>query len=230
VTPATVPDPPTSLSATASDRGAELEWSPSLNDGGDPITGYRVRIWREAIAITEFDTSETRVSVPGLTNGVEYRATVTTVNTVGESVAWESALVTPVSPPVVEPPVVEPPVVEPPIVKPPIVDPPIVDPPVVEPPAIRPPSVPVDVAVVSTARKLITVGWRIEDSVGLPVIDFIVHVSRYKNREFTVWPDAITANPRVELPKPRRGALYVRVIAVNSGGESAPSPVKRVAR
>ena len=225
VTPATVPDSPTSLSANATDGGAELEWSPSSRDGGDPITGYRVRIWRETIVVAEFDASATSAFVPGLTNGVEYRVTVTSVNTVGESVAWESAFVTPISPPVVEPPVVEPPIVDPPIV-----DPPIVGPPIVDPPAARPPSAPADVAVVSAAKKHVTVGWRIEDSGGLPVIDFIVHVSRYKNREFTVWPDATSANPSVELRKPRRGALYVRVIAVSSGGESAPSQVKRVAR
>jgi hypothetical protein len=216
VTPATVPDSPSSLNATASANRAELEWAASPDDGGDPITGYRVRIWMETLVIAEFDTSVTKASVPGLTNGVDYRVTVTAVNTIGESVARESAFVIPISPPVVDPPIVDPP----------IVDPPVVDPP----PGFLTPSAPTDIAVVSTARKFVTVEWRIENSVEAPVIDFIVHVSRHKNRGFTVWPDAISANPRVELQKPRRGALYIRVIAVTSWGESVPSEVKRVAR
>ena len=272
VTPATVPDPPTSLNATAVDGAVNLEWSASSNDGGDPITGYRIRIWRENAAITEFDTPITNASVPGLTNGVDYRVTVTSVNTVGESVASESAFVMPISPPVVtppaidppviDPPVIDPPVIDPPVIDPPVVDPPVVDPPVVEPPVVvgppvvdppvvdppiinppvagppasdppptvRPPSPPVDVAVISATRKSITLGWRVGDSGGAPVIDFIVHKSRYKNRGFTVWPDSISAAPRLELQKPGRGGLYVRVIAVTAQGESAPSQVTLVAR
>jgi hypothetical protein len=226
VTPATVPDAPRAITAVRQDRGADVTWDAPLNDGGDPITGYRVRIWRDSLVIAGFDTSLTSVSVPGLTNGLDYRITVTTLNSVGESVAWESVFVTPISPPVVGPPVVDPPVVEPPIVDPPIVDPPVVDPP----PAIRPPSPPVDVAVISATQKYINLGWRVEDSGGVPVIDFIVQTSRHKNRGFTVWPDFSSATPRVELRKPRRGGLYVRVITVTARGESAPSQATWVAR
>ncbi|MEN9910832.1 MAG: hypothetical protein RLZZ441_400, partial [Actinomycetota bacterium] len=206
VIPATVPDPPTSLRATATERGAELEWSAAAHDGGDSVTGYRVRIWRESTIVTEFDQSATSASVPGLTSGVAYRVTVTSVNSLGESVASEPAFVTPISPPVVDPPVVDPP------------------------PTFGPPSPPVDVTVVGTPGKNVTVGWRPGDSDGAPVIDFIVHVSRNKNRGFTVWPDSTSAIPRVELPKPRRGKLYVRVITVTVRGESAPSPVTLIAR
>jgi hypothetical protein len=256
VTPATVPDPPTSLNATAADGAAELEWTASSNSGGDPINGYRIRIWRDTVVISEFDTPITSASVPGLTNGVDYRVTVTAVNTVGESVAGESVTVTPLSPAVVEPPVIDPPVVEPPLVEPPVVEPPVVDPPVVEPPVVEPPVVspptvgppivdppivdtppavrnpspPVDVAVIGATRKYISVGWRVGDSGGAPVIDFIVHTSRHKNRGFTVWPDSSSATPRVELRKPGRGGVYVRVITVTVRGESAPSQATWVAR
>jgi len=271
VTPATVPDPPTSLNATAADGAAELEWTASSNSGGDPINGYRIRIWRDTVVISEFDTPITSASVPGLTNGVDYRVAVTAVNTVGESVAGESVTVTPFSPAVVEPPVIDPPVVEPPLVEPPVVEPPVVDPPVVEPPvmeppivdppvveppvedppvaspptvgppivdppivdtppAVRNPSPPVDVAVIGATRKYISLGWRVGDSGGAPVIDFIVHTSRHKNRGFTVWPDSNSATPRVELRKPRRGGVYVRVITVTVRGESAPSQATWVAR
>jgi titin len=226
VTPATVPDQPMTLSAIGVDGGAELEWRESPMDGGDPITGYRIRVWREAVVLREFDTSNTNASVAGLANGVEYRITVSSINSVGESFSSTPAFVMPASTPAVEPPVVEPPIVEPPIVDPPIVDPPIVDPP----PTVRLPSPPVAVSVISTSRKSITVGWRVNDSGDAPVTDFIVHTSRYKNRGFTVWPDGTSTTNRVQLRKPRRGSLYVRVIAVTDVGESAPSQVKRVAR
>jgi len=216
VTPATVPDSPTWLRAVPGDGGASLEWFPAENDGGDPVTLYRVRVWNEAVVVAEFETTALSSSVTGLSNGVDYRITVTSINSVGEGAMSAPALVTPTSPPVVDPPIVDPP----------IVDPPVVDPP----PAVRPPSPPVAVSVISTSRKSITVGWRIDDSAGAPVDDFVVHTSRYKNRGFTVWPDATSTIQRIELRKPRRGALYVRVIAVNSGGESEPSQVKRVAR
>jgi hypothetical protein len=206
VTPATVPDPPTSLHATATERGAELEWSAAAHDGGDLITGYRVRIFREAVIVAEFDQSTTSASVPGLTSGVVYRITVTSVNSLGESVTSEPAFVTPISPPVVDPPVVDPP------------------------PTFGPPSPPVDVTVIGTTSKNVTVGWRPADSGGAAAIDFIVHVSRNKNRGFAVWPDSTSATPTVELPKPRRGKLYVRVITVTVLGESAPSQVTLVAR
>jgi titin len=261
VTPATTPDRPTLLNTTGTDGGMELEWSASSNNGGEPITGYRVRIWRETVVIAEFVTSITSASVPGLTNGVEYRVTVTAVNTVGESVAGDSATVTPISPAVVEPPVTDPPVTDPPVTDPPVTDPPVTDPPVVEPPiadppavgppifdppivdppivnppvmdpppAVRPPSPPIDVAVISATQKYINLGWRVEDSGGVPVIDFIVQTSRHKNRGFTVWPDSNSAAPRVELRKPGRGGLYVRVITVTARGESAPSQATWVAR
>jgi hypothetical protein len=226
VTPADISEPPASLIAVSSDGAGYLEWSPPIDDGGDPVAGYRVRIWHEAMIVGEFDTSGTSASFSGLTNGFEYRATVTARNSVGESVASEPAFISPFSPPVVEPPVVEPPVVDPPIVEPPIIEPPVVEPPT----TFRRPGSPVDISIISATRKLITVGWTIRDSGGAPVLDYIVYTSPYKNRGFTTIPDATSAIPRIEMRKPRRGALYVRVIAVTSVGESNPSPAKRVVR
>jgi hypothetical protein len=231
VTPAATPDPPRSVIAVATDGGANLEWSPPATDGGDPIAHYRVRVWHEATAVVEFDTVATNASISGLINGVDYRATVTALNGVGESIASDPAFLRPVAPPVIEPPVVEPPVVEPPVIEPPIIDPPVVEPPVVEPPTTyRRPSSPVNISVISATRKLVTVGWAVHDSGGAPVLDYVVHTSRFKNKGFTISPDATSSIPRTELRKPRRGALYVRVIAVTSAGESVPSPAKRVVR
>jgi hypothetical protein len=92
------------------------------------------------------------------------------------------------------------------------------------------PDSPVDITVITASRKKVTVGWSIGDSRGAPVIDYIVETSRYKNREFTVWPDITSAITQIEMRKPRRGNLYVRVIAVNSAGESPPSAAIRALR
>lgn len=206
VTPATVPDPPLVLTVSGTDGGLSVEWSPTLISGGDAVTGYCVRVWLEAVVVAELSATETRVSVAGLTNGREYRITVSSVNSVGESVASEPSFVTPVSPPVVDPPVVDPP------------------------PTVSRPGAPINVTVLANSRKNITVGWSIGDSRGVPVIDYIVHTSRYENRGFIIWPDTSSATPQIELRKPRRGNLYLRVIAVNSAGESPPSAAKRVFR
>jgi hypothetical protein len=211
VTPATVPDAPIVMSVVATDGGLSVEWSPPANHGGEAVTGYRVRIWREATVVAEFAAADTRITVDGLTNGIEHRITVSSINSVGEGVASEQSFGTPVSPPVVDPPVVDPPVVDPP-------------------PTVSRPDSPVDITVITASRKKVIVGWSIGDSRGAPVIDYIVETSRYKNREFTVWPDITSSITQIEMRKPRRGNLYVRVIAVNSAGESPPSAAIRALR
>ena len=40
--PATVPDAPTSLTATAGNTEVTLNWTAPVNDGGAPITGYMI--------------------------------------------------------------------------------------------------------------------------------------------------------------------------------------------
>ncbi len=206
VTPATIPDAPNILTVVATDGGLSVEWSPPLIHGGDAVTGYRVRIWHEATVVAEFVATDTRISVAGLTNGIEHRVTVSSINTVGEGVASAPSFATPISPPVVDPPVVDPP------------------------PAVSRPDSPVNVTVITDSRKKVTVGWSIRDPRGAPIIDYIVQTSRYKNREFTVWPDTTSTIAQIEMRKPRRGNLYVRVIAINSAGESPPSEAVRVLR
>jgi hypothetical protein len=206
VTPATIPDAPNILTVVATDGGLSVEWSPPLIHGGDAVTGFRVRIWHEATVVAEFVATDTRISVAGLTNGIEHRVTVSSINTVGEGVASAPSFATPISPPVVDPPVVDPP------------------------PTVSRPDSPVNVTVITDSRKKVTVGWSIRDPRGAPIIDYIVQTSRYKNREFTVWPDTTSTIAQIEMRKPRRGNLYVRVIAVNSAGESPPSEALRVLR
>jgi titin len=201
VTPATVPDAPNVLSVAGTNGGLSVEWSPPLIHGGDPVTGYRVRVWHEATIIADVSETATRVTVSGLTNGREHRVTVSSINSVGEGIASAPSFGTPVSPPVVDPP-----------------------------PTVNRPAAPVNITVLATSRKSVTVGWSLDDEGGAPVIDYIVHTSRYPQRGFTVLPDATSATPQIELRKPRRGSLYLRVIAVNSAGESSPSVAKRVIR
>lgn len=224
VTPATVPESPTALAGSATDGGAVLEWSAVVNDGGDPITAYRVRVWNDATVLEEFDTTGTTASVSNLVNGTEYRVTVSAVNTVGESAASEPVFVSPVSPPIVEPPI-------PPAPEPPVVDPPVVDPETPEPPTItHTPAPPVELTIVKKTRTRITVGWAVPSDAASTISDYRVQISRFKTRGFTTAREVDAQTPWVTLTKPRRGSLYLRVIAINSVGESAPSIPKRLVK
>ncbi|MFG1605008.1 fibronectin type III domain-containing protein [Actinoplanes sp. NPDC049265] len=91
VTPATVPDGPSGLVATAGDGRATLSWTPPGDDGGDPITGYQVST----------DDGATWAALPanravtGLSNGTTYAVRIRAVNGVGPGAATASVPVTP---------------------------------------------------------------------------------------------------------------------------------------
>jgi hypothetical protein len=74
------------------------------------------------------------------------------------------------------------------------------------------------------------VGWQVTDVGSAPISDFVVQTSRFAKRGYRTLNDGEAPHTWVELRKPRRGSLYLRVIAVNSVGESAPSAPKRVIR
>ena len=78
---ATVPGPPSGVTAVAGERQATVSWT-APDDGGSPITGYVVV---EAPAGTEHPApaDATRLVVTGLEPGTPYRFTVTAVNAVG---------------------------------------------------------------------------------------------------------------------------------------------------
>lgn len=229
VTPATVPDSPTALAASATDGGAILEWSGATSDGGDPITAYRVRVWNDATVVAEFDTTDTIASVSSLVNGVSYRVTISAVNSVGESASSAPVIVSPVSPPVIGPPVIEPPL--PPAPEPPVVEPPVVEPETPEPPTItHAPSPPLDLTILKKTRTRITVGWTDSPDVSTTISDYRVQVSRFKARRYTTAREVTSETPWVTLAKPRHGSLYIRVIAINRVGESAPSRPKRLVK
>jgi len=85
VTPATVPDVPTEVTAVAGDQQASVSWQPPAN-GGTAITSYDVRYsgdggttWTSAaVAFTH-----SPATVTGLTNGTDYVFEVAALNDVG---------------------------------------------------------------------------------------------------------------------------------------------------
>ena len=85
VVPAAVPDPPTGVSATASNASATVSWSAPASSGGSAITSYTVRSASGVVATVNGDTLSTTVT--GLTNGTSYAFTVTATNAAGNSPA-----------------------------------------------------------------------------------------------------------------------------------------------
>ena len=98
----TAPEAPQQLVLSLHDTGAlEANWETPANDGGSAITGYRVQ-WKAAAGswdipedISEALTSETSLTLTGLTDGVEYAVRVIAANDVGDSVPSEEATGTP---------------------------------------------------------------------------------------------------------------------------------------
>ena len=98
VTPMTVPDAPTGVSATAANGQATVSWTAPANTGGSPLTGYTVTASNGATCTATPPT--TNCVVTGLTNGTAYTFTVVATNTAGSSAASApSASVTPATVP-----------------------------------------------------------------------------------------------------------------------------------
>ncbi len=99
-TPATrPPDSPENVSATSGDGQATVQWAPSPNDGGSPVTAYVVLTAPGGLTLT-VSAAETSAVVTGLTNGVSYVFQVAARNSAGLSFASSpTAPVTPVGPP-----------------------------------------------------------------------------------------------------------------------------------
>ena len=100
VTPTTLtaPGPPTGVSATAGGNQATVNWTPPSNDGGSPITSYRITpyIGGNAQTPSTAASSATSATITGLTGGTTYTFTVTAINSVGPG--QESAQSNPVTP------------------------------------------------------------------------------------------------------------------------------------
>jgi uncharacterized protein (TIGR02145 family) len=97
VTPATVPDAPTGVVATAGNTSASVAFVAPSNNGGSEIDGYRVT--SNPGGFSAFGATSP-LNVTGLTNGTPYTFTVAAKNLVGPSIeSAPSAAVTPAAPP-----------------------------------------------------------------------------------------------------------------------------------
>ena len=85
-TPATVPDPPRSVSAIRGDRSLGVGWAAPAESGGLPVTEYRVQ-WRSGgqsfSEAREREAAGNSATVSGLVNGTAYWVRVAAVNDVG---------------------------------------------------------------------------------------------------------------------------------------------------
>ncbi len=87
VTPiaAAVPTAPTNVAASARNAGAVVTWTTPSEDGGSPITGYKVTpfLGAEAQTATNVGAGATSVTIGSLTNGSSYTFKVTASSAAG---------------------------------------------------------------------------------------------------------------------------------------------------
>lgn len=95
-TPYTVPDAPIDLMAEASDGAVILQWASPSDNGGRPVTSYRL-YWKSS-ADTEYrtvDVTTTAYYHAGLVNGQTYYFKVSAINEAGEGPTTEDAVAVP---------------------------------------------------------------------------------------------------------------------------------------
>lgn len=81
-TPTTTPDPPTGVAASPGNMQATVSFTPTppANNGGSPITGYRVFCVSGAPCPVSVDGTTSPITVTGLTNGNTYTFRVGAIN------------------------------------------------------------------------------------------------------------------------------------------------------
>ncbi len=97
---AATPTTPTSLTATAADESVELSWTASDNSPTDYIVEYSLNEFAAAYPTLTYEkasSTNTTLTVTGLTNGVTYTFRVKGTNSSGTSDASSTASATPVA-------------------------------------------------------------------------------------------------------------------------------------
>lgn len=86
-TPVALPGAPTDLVAVPGDGQAELTWAAPADDGGTPVTGYRIETSTDGstwtVVVADTGSTATTATVSGLTNGVPTSFRVSATNAVG---------------------------------------------------------------------------------------------------------------------------------------------------
>ena len=90
---ATAPSAPTSVTATAGNGSATINWQPPANNGGSAITGYQVST--NGTAWTTVGSNIRTHTFQGLTNGTSVTLRVRAVNAAGNSTIANAPAVTP---------------------------------------------------------------------------------------------------------------------------------------
>jgi len=82
----TVPSAPQNLAANAGNQQVSLTWQPPADNGGSPITGYKIYYGTSPgnYTITIMAGNVTSYTITGLTNGQKYYFVVSAINGVGE--------------------------------------------------------------------------------------------------------------------------------------------------
>ncbi|MFG6503059.1 fibronectin type III domain-containing protein [Microbacterium sp. P05] len=84
VTPATAPEAPNGVSALLTGMDVRVSWSTPADDGGSPVTGYRVYAIDGETALCEVPAAETACTVTGVEPGATASFVVTALNALGE--------------------------------------------------------------------------------------------------------------------------------------------------
>jgi len=95
--PCTVPSAPQNLTAVAGNGNVTLTWQPPADNGGSPITGYKIYYGTSAGNYTTSITvgNITSYTITNLTNGQKYYFAVSAINAVGEGPKSNEASATP---------------------------------------------------------------------------------------------------------------------------------------
>jgi fibronectin type 3 domain-containing protein len=98
--PAKEPNSPRTLTASPGNSNVTLHWLQPINDGGSPVTFYKIYRSPDGISYAYIDsTSFLTYLNTGLTNGFKYYYKVSAVNAMGEGAQSTAANATPIGPP-----------------------------------------------------------------------------------------------------------------------------------